>query len=123
MTAFTEGRHAGEFLVYKEEFDYSVETLTIASGAGKLSAGTVLGRVTASGKLVAYANGASDGSQTAVGVLWDNVDATSADVKAVVVVRGPAAVVASRLVWDASNGPSDKTAGLADLAAIGIISR
>ncbi len=122
MTTFLEGRHTGEFLIMKEEDDYSVETVTVASGAGKLSAGTVLGVVTASGKYAVYANGASDGTQAAKAVLYDNVDATSADVSAVVVVR-LAEVNAAELVWDASNSGSDITAGLADLKALGIVAR
>lgn len=42
-------------------------------GAGNISyaAGTVLGRVTASGKLTHYASGAADGSQTPIAVLQD----------------------------------------------------
>lgn len=54
--------------------------ITIASGQGKLSRGTVIGVVTASdkGKIVNSAN--SDGSQNADCILTDDIDATSADV-------------------------------------------
>lgn len=123
MTTFTEGKHDGEFLLMKEEFDYSVETVTVASGAGKLEAGTVLGKLTSGGKYVAYDNTASDGSEAAAGVLWGNVDATDADAKAVVVVRGPAEIITSRLTWASANNSGAKTAGLADLLALGIVAR
>lgn len=50
---------------------------TIASGL-QLAAGTVLGKVTASGLYVAYSSGASDGSQKAVGILLQTIDTTAA---------------------------------------------
>lgn len=52
---------------------------TIASGAD-LVKGTILGRVTASGKLAAYASGNSDGSENPVAVLLDDAAAAAADV-------------------------------------------
>lgn len=45
MTAFTEGTHAAEFLIYEDEAAFSRENAVIASGEGKLAAGTVLGKV------------------------------------------------------------------------------
>jgi len=43
---------------------------------------TVMGRITATGKVVQLTPGASDGSQIACGVLTQAVDATAADVRA-----------------------------------------
>ena len=60
---------------------------TIAAGAD-LVKGTILGRVTASGKLAAYASGSSDGSQNPVAVLMEAAAAASADVSAVVGFAG-----------------------------------
>ncbi|WP_421792763.1 head decoration protein [Hyphobacterium sp.] len=56
------------------------ESKTIASGAGALVAGTVLGKVTATGKFIASDEAAVDGSQTAAAILAVDVDATAADV-------------------------------------------
>ncbi len=61
---------------------------TIASGAGVLTRGTVLGKVTASGKYIAYTSGAADGSQNPVAVLAVNVDATSEDVPTCFYIKG-----------------------------------
>lgn len=61
------------------------ETIT---GAASLVAGTVLGRVTASGKLAAYADANVDGTETAIAVLLEDADATAADVNAVVGFAG-----------------------------------
>lgn len=52
---------------------------TIVSGAGKLARGTVLGLVSASGKLNIVDSTKSDGTQTPYAVLAEDVDATSAD--------------------------------------------
>jgi hypothetical protein len=62
--------------------------VTIASGAGALARGTALGKVTASGKWIKSLSAASDGSQTVRAILLHDVDATSADVEAVVGRRG-----------------------------------
>lgn len=57
-------------------------TKTIAAGAD-LVKGTILGRVTASGKLAAYASGNTDGTQNPVAVLMEDAAAAAADVNAV----------------------------------------
>lgn len=56
------------------------KNVVIASGAGKLGRGTVLGQITASEKYVKVDSTNEDGSQTAKAVLAYPVDATSADV-------------------------------------------
>ena len=60
---------------------------TIAAGAD-LVAGTILGRITASGKLKAAVAGSADGSQAPVAVLMEDAAAASADAKAVVGFAG-----------------------------------
>lgn len=53
---------------------------TILSGTGKVKRGTLLGKITATGKLIPCISSASDGSQNPYAVLLDTVaDATSAD--------------------------------------------
>lgn len=47
---------------------------TLAGNQGLLAVGTVLGKVTATGKYIAYVSSAGDGSQTPVGVLRTEVD-------------------------------------------------
>lgn len=62
--------------------------VTVASGAGVLARGAVLGRVTANGKYRLSASASSDGSQTPTAILAHAVDATSGDVEAIVYIRG-----------------------------------
>jgi hypothetical protein len=61
---------------------------TIVAGAN-LAKGTILGRITASGKLTAAAAGnTDDGSRTAVAVLMEDAAAADADVQAVIGFAG-----------------------------------
>jgi hypothetical protein len=119
---FTAGRRAGEFLVSEANGSLSRDVITIASGSGVLAAGTVLSRLTANGQYTAYDNVGTDGTQTAAAVLYDAVDATSAAVVAVAIVR-QAEVNAAELTWAAGVDAAGITAGIADLATAGIIAR
>lgn len=88
MTVFNNLPNATDWLKWEEDNYYSRDTAIIASGSGVLSTGTVLAKVTASGKYVPAAATGSDGSQTAVAVLFNRrVDASSADQKAIIVSR------------------------------------
>lgn len=113
--ALNESTRAGEFLIAEGNGSISREKVVVASGEGALVPGTVLGKVTASGKYAAYDNAAADGTETAAGILYAAVDATSADADAVVIVRH-AEVDGSLLTGNDANGT-------ADLAAIQIIVR
>jgi hypothetical protein len=123
MTTLTEGKHAGGFLVWEVLRDYTRETVTIASGAGKLEPGTVLGKITTGGKYTGLTPTATNGSQNAVGILWAAVDATAADTPGVVLLRGPAIVNRHEIVWPEGATEAQITAATTALAALGIILR
>jgi hypothetical protein len=123
MTILTEGKHAGGFLVWEVMRDFTRETVTIASGAGKLEPGTVLGKITTGGKYTVLTPGASNGSQNAAGILWSGVDATDADAAGVVILRGPAIANRSEILFpEGATDPQIATATAA-LAALGILLR
>lgn len=122
MAATTQNPPVGWHIVSEGNGTYSRETVTIASGEGVLKAGAVLGKITSGGKYAWYDNSAGDGTQAAAAVLFSEVDATSADVEAVVHIRH-AEVWADRLVFITGADSTAITAGKADLAALGIISR
>ena len=105
----TETNHAGEHIV--EELgspQFCREEVTIVSGQD-LAAGTVVGKITASGKYAVYDNGAADGTQTAAGVLFDAVDASGGDAAGVITARG-AVVNADLLTSNDANGTADLAA-------------
>lgn len=123
MTVLNEGRHPGEFLMSEANRQRSRGNITVASGAGIIAPGTVLGQITASGKYVASAVGAADGSETAVAVALYGCDATSADADIAAIVRD-AEVNGSVLTYHADRDQAaEKAAANADLAAVGIIVR
>ncbi|CAO4171010.1 head decoration protein [Methylorubrum extorquens] len=109
----------------KDEADAyaSRDTAIINSGAGKLASGTVLAKLTATGKYVPAAAAGSDGSQTAAAILVFPVDATGADAKAVIVSRR-ATVSHAGLIYGATiNDATKRAAANGQLAATGIIVR
>jgi len=123
MTILTEGPHHGGFLVWEVLRDYTRETVTLASGAGKLAPGTVLSKITTGGKYTPLTFGASNGSQNAAGILWGVADATAADTPGVAVIRGPAIVNRHEIVWPESATEAQITTATTALAALGIILR
>jgi len=123
MTTLTEGPHPGSFLIWEVLRDYTRETVTLASGAGKLAPGTVLGKITTGGKYTVLTPGASNGSQTAAGVLWGPADATDADAPGVVLVRGPAIINRHEIIWPEGITEGQTNTALAALATLGIIQR
>lgn len=74
------------------------------------------------GAYVAYDDDATDGSDMAAGILFGACNAADAAQDAVAIVR-LAEVATDRLVWASTNDAGDKTAGLADLAALNILAR
>jgi hypothetical protein len=123
MTTLTEGKHAGGFLLWEVLRDYTRDTVTVASGAGKLEPGTVLGKFTSGGKFTTLAPAATNGSQTAAGILWAGVDASASDVPGVVLLRGPAIVNRHEIVWPEGATEAQITAATTALAALGLILR
>ncbi len=123
MTALTNRTRAGGFMVSEANWARSREKVTIAGGtggAGIVYAGTVLGKLTSGGKYVPSPNTGSDGSQTAVAILWEDVDATDADVVASV-IRRDAEVRASDLTYDSTvNDDTKKGSKHTQLAAAGV---
>jgi len=67
---------------------FTQKGVTLASGQGLLAGGTLLGRVTATKKYVAYADGASDGSEVCKGVLRQPVDTSNGDAAGNIVISG-----------------------------------
>ena len=123
MSILTETNHAGGFLVWEVLRDYTRETVTIASGAGKLEPGTVLGKITTGGKFTKLTPAATNGSQNAAGILWAGVDATAADAPGVVILRGPALVNRHEIIWPEGASEAQITAATTALGALGIILR
>lgn len=126
MATLTKAPTLGDLLKYELNGNYTRETITLKSGTD-YALGSVLGKITASGKyrLSPAAQFVGDeGAETAIAVLIEVVDATAADKTGLVVARGPAIVSKAALVFDASvDQAGEKTAKHVQLAAAGIVAR
>jgi len=113
--SLTEAQRTGAFILSEASGTRSREEVTVAAAAGAMVAGTVVGKITASSKYVAYNNGAADGSEVAAGVLYSGVADLAVDQKAVILARD-AEVAGIRLIGSDAQG-------IADLKAVGVIVR
>ena len=111
---------SGNYLMEAAALNIVNEEIIIASGAGVLLPGTVLGKITASGKYVLHDVALANGAQAAAAILYHPVDATDADVKTVATVNGPASVNGNLLIYKTGIGASDKAAAIAALRAKGL---
>ncbi|MBE0403072.1 head decoration protein [Halomonas citrativorans] len=116
---FTEGRHTGEHIVSEASGARSREQGTLA--AGSLVAGTVLA-LNGAGNYVQLAPDATDGAETAKGVLYANVDASEAPKPCVVHVRA-CEVHGVALTWPDAATEGQITAATNDLVSQGVIVR
>jgi hypothetical protein len=123
MTVLVETHHPAEFILSEASGQRSRDTITIASGAGIIATGTVLGKVTATGKYVASAVGASDGSEVPAAINIYAADASTADVQVSAILRD-AEVNGKCLIYHADRDqPAEKTAANEALKSLGVIVR
>ncbi len=123
MPVLTQPPSMGDVLKYEVNPNYTREVITLLAGM-PYPVGSVLGKITASGKYTLSPATGSDGAETATAVLLYAVDATLADATGIVVARGPAIVSRAGLAFDASVDDAAKiTAKLTQLASAGIIAR
>lgn len=125
MTTLTETNRNWEFLVSENNGDFSREQITLNSGQN-LRSGTVLGRITATGRYTILNTAAADGSQNAAAIIGPATDATAGNTRTAGIVGGPGVSVevnSRLLVWPAGISAPNQTAALAALLALGIKAR
>ena len=126
MPTLTMSPTLGDLLKYELNGNYNRETVTLIASTN-YALGSVLGKITASGKyrLSPAAEVVGDeGAETAVAILLEAVDATAADKVGLVVARGPVILSKAALVFDASVDDAAKTAAKhTELTAAGLVPR
>jgi len=122
MPSLAEPLNLGDLLKYEAPSLYSRDQDTVAA-AQNLPLGTVVGRETATAKLKALDPSASDGTETAVGVLGNDVDATLIDREDAILIARHAIVARSALVWPTGITAAQKAAAVAQLEVRGILVR
>lgn len=121
--SIAEQNRLGDLLKYEADKNYSREVETVVAGQ-KMQLGTIVGRKTESGEIkeISVAEGESDGSDIAVGVLLEDVDATKKSCKSLIVARD--AIVADSAVIFPQNASEDQKKKIKkDLEARGIVIR
>lgn len=121
MATITEGTRAENFIVQDLGW-MSRETVVVAQNQ-TLAAGTVLGKVTASGQYVILAPAAADGSQTAAGISLNKVTTGAGQTAEAAILARLATVNLGELVWPGGITTPQRTAAIAQLAAINIMAR
>ena len=98
------------------------EVVVLEAAAKTYAVGTVLGKITASGKYKIAVETAVDGSKVAAAVvIADHSIAATTDTKIVVLVKGPAEISKGALVLDATyDNDAKKDAVYASLEALNI---
>ena len=91
-----------------------VSTLQLVTDSGTITGGTVLGKITASGKYTKSVKTATDGSQNPVAILVDNVDASSVDQNGGLYLMGE--FNQNRIVYDNTWTVADLKSALRPLA-------
>lgn len=121
MAQLNETRGTANFLVSEANGMYrSREVGTVAAGAAPgLSAGTILGKLTAGGNFVRYDPSGEDGSQTIAAILFEAAVGT---VKKALVVRD-CEVNGAHLIYQNGANDAAKATANAALKALGIIVR
>ncbi len=118
----TQANTLGDVLKYEEATGrYSRNLETVAAGQN-LAIGTVMARKSSDRKLYALNPAASDGTETAIGVLIGEADATLIDIPALLAARH-AIVASATLIWPAGITPEQKTLAIDQLETRGILVR
>lgn len=124
--AQTEGRRPAEVILSEANGMRSRSTVTIKSGAGKVKAGTVVGKITSGGKYwpsPAGSTSGEEGAETALAVTLYTVDATDADQEVAVLARD-CEVNSNCLEYEATvDTDNEKATKATQLAAVGIVAR
>lgn len=121
MPSSAESSYLGDVVKYEAPNLYSRDTETVVTGQN-LAIGTVVGRITASGKITILAPAAVDGSQIAIGVMAAAVDATTAD-KTGLLIERHALVSDKAVVWPGGITAPQKTTAIGQLKTAGILVR
>lgn len=120
MTTFTEGPRTAEYLISEANGHRARDVIKLAAGvSGTLVAGTVLGKVTASGDYNIYNPANSDGTQTVAAILFEAGKAGDART----VTMRAAEVKKSKLAWFSGATTNQINTGIAALVALGIVVR
>ncbi len=121
MSTITEQNNLGDLLKYEASNLYSRDQITVAKGQN-LKLGAVVAKKTEDGFIRVLNPTATDGTQTAIGVIASDVNSKDSDIKAVIITR-IALLADHAVVWPANITEEQKNAAIKQLEIRGIIIR
>ena len=122
MPVLHEPVHLSDLLKYEAPNLYSRDEVIVAAGQS-LVLGAVVGRIPATGEIVALDPTANDGRETVAGVLIEAVVTAATERKRSVIVSRHALVFGGSLVLPTTLTSEQTTAALAQLTALGVLVR
>ncbi|BET37342.1 head decoration protein [Wolbachia pipientis] len=120
MNCITETNNLGDLLKYEASNLYSRDQIIVAKGQN-LKLGAVVAKKTEDGFIRVLNPTATDGTQTAIGVITSDINATE-NTKAVIITR-IAMLADHAVVWPANITEEQKAAAIKQLEGRGIIIR
>ena len=110
---------------YAREHGFCREVVTVNVAADtELSVGSVLGKVTATGKYLPSDPAAVDGSEVAAAIVVENKSvAATTDTEVAVIVRGPAIIAKQALVFDVEHDAGQIATAVAEIQSLGVVVR
>ncbi len=121
-TILTEETHAGEHIVSEASGHRSREALTVAAEQ-TLATAQVVAQLTADDNVVALNQDGADGSEVAIGVLYEAVTTAAGETASAVVHVRDCEIRSSDLAWPSDITSGEKDTAIAELKALGIILR
>lgn len=123
MPALNETLNLGDLLKYEDDcLNYSREQVTVAAGQS-LELGAVVGRISATSKIVRLDPAATDGTETPAGILLGACDATLIDRDDGLLLARHGIVASHAVIWPAAITAPEKTAAITALEVRGILIR
>ncbi len=119
---FYEGQNLGDLLKYEAPNLYSRERVTVAAGQS-LKLGSVVGMMTATGHIKKLDPSATDGTQSACGVMLQDCDAELAERDDGLMVARHAVLSDKALVWPEGITVAEQRSAVNQLKALGVLVR
>ena len=123
MTALNEPLNLGDLLKYEEDcLNFSRDQVTVAVGQN-LELGSVVGRLTATGKVKRLDPAATDGTEQPAGILLGASDATLIERDDALLLARHGIVASHAVTWPAGITAEQKATAIAALEGRGILIR
>ena len=122
MTVLTEKGHDAGFILSLASGNRSLESVALAASQ-TITAGAVLGKVTADGQHKVLAPSASNGTQAVAGIAYAGTTTVAGETPQITLIARDAEVNQHELVWPTGITDSQKTTAISELSALGILVR